>query len=124
MTRILTLLACLLLAACGPATLAHIADGFAPPPPAPLAATTIDEKALTVAYTAYDGVLSLVGQRVYEGKLKGAQAAKVRAALGTAWTALNAASAAQKAGSATSYAAALANANTAIAETRKLLKGN
>ncbi|MCA3256066.1 MAG: hypothetical protein INF91_10670 [Alphaproteobacteria bacterium] len=118
MIRAILAAACLLLAACGGFDLPSPAAA-----PAPLAATTIDEKALGATLLAYEGVLQLVDQRLSAGDLRGAKAAAVSRQLEVAWSAIAAARAARAAGSATDYLTALRQAQLAVTAAQSALKG-
>lgn len=94
-------------------------------PPAPAAATTIDEKALLIGYQALDTVLVAVDGLIVAGVVvPGSDAAgKIDRAIEGAQTALNAARAARAALSATDYASAMADAQLAFTQLQSLLKG-
>lgn len=94
-------------------------------PPAPLEQTTIDEKALSTAWAGLGFVAEAVDQLTTLGVIqKGtARGNAVKAALLKAEAALDAATAAKDALSASSYAAAMADAKTAFDELTRLLKG-
>lgn len=94
--------------------------------PAPLQKTVIDEKRLIDAWSAFDLALTTFDVLVATNKLTpGSDKAKTIAGhLETAQIALNAATAAQKAGSAISYATAVAQANKARQLASALLEGN
>jgi hypothetical protein len=95
--------------------------------PAPLQASAIDEKGLIAAFSAFDVALTavdgLVAARVI---VPGSpRAIEVKGYLQRAQSALNAADAARKAGSATTYVAALKNAQAALVlATAALKKGS
>lgn len=93
--------------------------------PAPLQQTVIDEKALITAFSAFDVLLTAVdGLVVAKVIVPGSPtAAKLKGYLATAQTALNAAAAAQKVGSTSSYLAALDKAREAFKLTSATLKG-
>lgn len=95
-------------------------------PPAPLNQTVLDEKAIITALSAYDVVLTAVDALVAAKVLVpgSPKALQVRQALVTARDALKTASAAQRAGSATTYAEAIAQATVAFNGVKTLLKGN
>lgn len=93
---------------------------------APLANTAVDEKALIVALQTFDTVLTAV-DRLVEAKVivpGSPRAVQIADAIAKAKTAYQAASAAQRAGSATSYLAALNDAQRAVAEINLLVKGS
>ncbi|HBK92550.1 MAG TPA: hypothetical protein DDZ68_12860 [Parvularcula sp.] len=96
---------------------------LAPPAtsPAPLSRTAIDEQSVIVAMRSYDLVLTLVELGVDTGALHGARAVKVKAALVRVSHAIDAARAAQRAGSADSYTEAIAAATTALVDARAAL---
>jgi hypothetical protein len=103
---------------------AAVADAIGQAPPATLTRTTIDEKALHVAFATFDTALTIVDGFVASGVIVpgSAQALRLKAAILATNDALVAASAAQRAGSATSYSAALANAEIALDGIRAALK--
>jgi hypothetical protein len=91
--------------------------------PAPLQRTIIDDKAIVFAYQSYDMVLDLTDIAL-DAKLitpGSPQALKLKSYLQQTRYWLNAASAAQKAGSVTSYNSAFANARNALAQARLAL---
>lgn len=90
--------------------------------PAPLAQTVIDEKALSVAYIAYDAFLTLTDVQVDAGKLKGAKATERKAVLERIYGALRAASAARRAGSVSDYNNAVAEAFAALELARAAIR--
>lgn len=94
--------------------------------PAPLQKTVIDEKGLlaawsdfVVALTAVDGLI--VAKVIVPGSPRALQ---IKGYLKTAQNGLNAATAAQKAGNASSYFAALNEAQTALRLASTTLRGN
>jgi hypothetical protein len=98
-----------------------------PTPPAPLQKTVIDEKGLIAAYSAFDVALSAVDGLVAAGVIVpgSPRALQIKGLLITARTGLDAASSAQKAGSAATYAEALQSARDALSQASSLLrKGN
>lgn len=111
------IVAALALPACVPATIPAT-------PPAPLATTTIDDTALETAWRGFDAALdaiNLLGDAkvIVPGTPKGkAVAAGIRRVL----AALTAAEHAVAAGSASSYATALQEAQLAIADLRAALR--
>ncbi len=88
--------------------------------PAPFQQMVQDEKAVIYGFAAYDAMLTMVDGLQESGKLErnSPKAMEVRGYLVTIKNALNAANAAQKAGSATEYAEAFAQA----AEATRLVK--
>lgn len=94
-------------------------------PPAPLERTTIDEKALSTAWAGLGFVAEAVDQLTTLGVIvKGTPRGNaVKDALLKAEAALDAATAAKDALSASSYATAMADAKTAFDELTRLLKG-
>lgn len=94
------------------------------PPPAPLNSTVIDEKGLIIALSAYEAVLTAVDGLVAAKVLVPGtdKALSVQRNLILARDALQAASAAQRAGSSATYAEALANAGVAFRAIQGLLK--
>lgn len=117
-------LAALSLAGCAP--LLGALTSVALPPPAPLAQTVVDERALNLAWEAYDTVLTTVDGLVEAGVLvrNTPRALQVRSALIQVRTGLNAATAAARAGNAATYAEALASATQAYSQVRSLLSGD
>ncbi len=115
--------ACLALASCG---LGSIGSASSTAPPAPLASTQIDDKALVVAFDAYDTVLDAVDALIAANILKPEtpRALKVANALETAKNALNAAREAQLAGSAQTYEDALRRAQNAFLLAQSALGSN
>lgn len=92
-------------------------------PPAPLEQTVIDEKGLIAAFSAFDLTLTAVDTLVATGVIVpgSPKAIEIKAYLTRAKAALNAADAARKAGSSSSYSAALNNARSAISLANKAL---
>jgi hypothetical protein len=111
--------AALAVTACGPENIASAGSA-----PAPLQGTTIDEKSLLVAIDAYEVALTAVDGLVAAGKLPfgSPKALTVKGFMSDARDWLNAAAAAQKAGSTTEYLSALANAQAALRAASKALK--
>lgn len=99
---------------------ARVADAIGQAPPVTLAATTIDEKAIRAAFVTFDHALDLIDAAVAGGVIhRGTPTAlTIRRVVVTTQAALNAASAAQRAGNATSYTAALHDAESALASLR------
>ena len=93
--------------------------------PAPLEQTVIDEKGLLAAFSAFDVALTAVdGLVATKVIVPGSPTAlKIKGYLRTAQTGLNAAAAAQKAGSATDYVKALNSAREALTLASATLKG-
>lgn len=93
--------------------------------PAPLQQTVIDEKGLIAAFSAFDVLLTAVDGLVVANVIVPGSptASKIKSYLTTAKTALNAAAAAQKAGSTKDYVAALDSAREAFTLTAVALKG-
>jgi hypothetical protein len=108
----------LALPACTPGGVASI-------PPAPLSHTTIDEKALTLAAKAVDTAALSASALVRVGVIEpgSPSAQRLARALDDARNAVNAAEAAREAGSATSYADAIAKANSALAAINTVIGG-
>lgn len=96
---------------------AAVADALKVAPPATLTKTTIDEKAIRLAFKEFDRALTVIDSFVAGGKIvrNSPVAMTIRKGVLTTATALNAASAAQRAGNATSYTAALRDAKNALA---------
>ena len=122
MKKIFIALAALSLTGCS--FIDSVVSGAAPPP-APLASTAIDEKTLIVALQTFDTVLTAVDKLVAAGVIKpgSARAIQIADAIRSARLAFEAASAAQRAGSSSSYLAALGNAQTAIGKINLLIRG-
>lgn len=91
--------------------------------PAPLAHTTVDEKAYGAVLLSFDAALTLVDQKLAAGTLQGREAAKVAAALQTAYDAVQIMKAARAAGSETDPARAYVEAYAAVDALHRLLKG-
>lgn len=122
MKRLLILLSALSLGACQLPNIA-IGDGASP---APLAQTTIDDKALSVAWKSFDialdGINMLIdAKQIVIGSPK---AIKVADGVDKVTGFLTAAESAAAAGSSKDYLTALANAQGAITQLRAALKGN
>ena len=105
-------------------TAATVADAIGAAPPATLTRTTIDDKALHVAFATFDTALTIVDGFVASGVItpSSPQALRIKRAILATTDALIAASAAQRAGSATTYTVALRNAETALDSLRAALK--
>jgi uncharacterized protein YaiL (DUF2058 family) len=90
------------------------------PPPAPLAATVIDDQAVNFALESFDAALTLVDAAMDAGKIKPGtpQAKAIAAKIRQVQHFLAVADAAQKAGQAATYADAFRQARTALAEFR------
>lgn len=88
------------------------------PAPAPLQATVIDERALITAYATFDTALTAIDALVVAGVIVPGtlRAMKVQQLIRTAQAALNAARAAQRAGSATDYLTAMDGARDAMVQ--------
>jgi hypothetical protein len=106
----------LMVAGCALPSFSLGAPGAAPP--APLAGTVIDDQAVNFALESFDASLTLVDAAIDAGKIKpGTPEAKTIAAkIRQVDHLLAVASAAQKAGQATSYAEAFREARSALAE--------
>jgi hypothetical protein len=91
--------------------------------PAPLTKTAIDDHGIRYAFLTLDTLASLADSGIKAGWLVpgSAKALAVANGLDTVRHALNAASAAQKAGSLTEYSAAFDNAQRAMVEVQKAL---
>jgi hypothetical protein len=107
------------------ATVGGVIDATGAKAPAPLASTSIDEKAVVLAFEAADTVATQVDTLVATGLLvKGSpKALAVKSALGRLRSFLTSASAAQKAGNATTYRQALSDAATAMHDAATALRG-
>ena len=105
-------------------TAATVADAIGVAPPATLTRTTIDDKAVHLAFATFDTALTIVDGFVASGTIVpgSPQALRIKRAVLATNDALIAASAAQRAGSATTYTAALRNAETALDSLRAALK--
>lgn len=114
---LLTALAATTLAGCAPAIIGNA--------PAPLEQTTIDEKGLLAAFSAFDVALTAVdGLVATKVIVPGTPTAlKIKGYLVIAQNGLNAAAAAQKAGSTTDYVKALNSAREALTLASAALKG-
>jgi hypothetical protein len=94
--------------------------------PAPLAATTVDEKTLIIALQTFDTTLTVI-DRLVAAKIivpGSPTALKLADSIHRAKIAFEAAVAAHKAANATNYAIAIGQAQNAIAEINLMLKGN
>lgn len=93
--------------------------------PAPLAQTTVDEKALVIGLETFDTLLTAIDRLRDAGVLKpgSARAVQIADAIEVAKRGYQAASAAQKVGNASSYLVALAQAQDAIVRINGLIKG-
>jgi len=93
--------------------------------PAPLASTSIDEKTLVIALQTFDTVLTAVDKLVAARVITpgSPKAIAIADAIAKAKQAYQAASAAQRVGNASSYIAALGQAQVAIAQINLLIKG-
>jgi hypothetical protein len=91
----------------------------------PLSATSIDEKALVLTLETFDTMLTAV-DRLVDAKIitpGSPRAIQIANVIAKAKVALQAASAAQRAGNASSYLAAIGDAQAAIANINTLIKG-
>ncbi|MES2902698.1 MAG: hypothetical protein V4696_00790 [Pseudomonadota bacterium] len=120
MKRLMILLAALSLNAC-----ALPSFSLGAPAPAPLAATTIDDTALSTAWKSFDVALDAINLAIDAGAIKvgSPQAIKVADAIDRVTAALTAAESAAAAASTTSYKSALLDARAALAQLRLALKG-
>lgn len=102
-----------------------VIDSTGATPPAPGAATTLDDKALIVALQSADAIATSVDALVAAKVLVPGtpRALTVQSALKRLRSFLATASAAQRAGSATSYADALRNAATAARDISSAVRG-
>lgn len=93
--------------------------------PAPLSRTTIDEKTLIVGLQTFDTVLTAIDRLVAARVIVPGtpRAIQIADAIQKAKVAYQAASAAQKVGNASSYLAALVQAQDAIVKINALVKG-
>lgn len=132
MTRIIPLFAALALSACAtmqpPAApraeaiaasadaTAAVLDAMGSAPPATLTKTVIDDKAIRAAFLVWDKTLTVIEAFIDSGYVKPGSDLALRLRRGVLATtaALNAASAAQRAGSATTYSDALDKARLAL----------
>jgi len=107
------------------ATTAAVLDAIGEAPPPTLTRTTIDDRAIRVAFVTFDKGLTVIGAFLDSGQIKpGSPAAlRLRGAVLATQAALNAASAAQRAGSAATYSRALSDAQTAITNVQLVLAG-
>ncbi len=113
-------MAALCLSACGP-----LLTAMAPPAPAPLARTTIDDTALQTAWRSFDVALDAINLLTDRGVIVPGtpQARSIAAAIRTVNRALGAAERFAAAGSAADYATALREATAGIAQIREALGG-
>jgi hypothetical protein len=105
-------------------TAAAVADAMDVAPPASVTTrTTIDEKAIRIAFKTFDATLTVIDAFVATGQIVPGtpQALTLKRGVLATKDALNAASAAQRAGSATSYTAALVRAEQALTAVRSAL---
>lgn len=118
MRILLTLALAALLSGCGP--MLGMMSAAAPPPPAPLAKTVIDDQAVNFALETFDAALTLVDAARDAGRIKPGtpQAKAIAAKIRQVNHLLAVAVAAQQAGQADSYADAFKQARTAFAEFR------
>lgn len=117
MRRLLPLLLVVALPACGQLNTSL--------PPAPLAGTAIDEKGLLLASETLYVVALSVSALARTGFITpgSERASRIALALDLARDGINAAEEARKAGSATSYAEAIARATSATALIQRLIRG-
>lgn len=92
--------------------------------PAPLEQTVLDERALILALETFDTALDSVDILIEAGYIVpgSPRALEIAGHIDRAATALRAASAAQRAGSTTSYLEAIQQARAAIAQVRRLIQ--
>jgi hypothetical protein len=123
MKRLIILGCALSLGGCVP--LLSAMTGTLPASPAPLAQTTIDDKALSAAWKSFDVALDAINLLIdHKVIVAGSPKAKAIAdGIDKVTGFLTAAESAAAAGSATDYKVALANAGGAIVELRAALKG-
>lgn len=121
MRLLLAPLAALALTSCGP-----LLTAMAGPAPAPLARTTIDDRALETAWRSFDVALDAINLLTDRGVIVPGtpQARQIAAAIRTVNRSLGAAERFAAAGSATDYATALREATAGIGEIRSALGGN
>lgn len=91
----------------------------------PLSQTTVDEKALILSLQTFDTMLTAVDRLVAAGVIKpgSTRAVQIADVIAKAKVAFSAASAAQRAGNASSYISAIADAQRAVADINLLIKG-
>ena len=128
MKRLLLLAPLALLSACTFTTDGLNSLGSLAPSPAALThldRTLIDDKAVGVAYVALDAATTAVDLAIANGKItpRSPTALRVADALDAARHAVNAASDAQRAGQATDYATAVAQATAAMSEVTAAIHG-
>lgn len=118
MKRLLIALAALSLTACGP-----MLTALAGPAPAPLARTTIDDRALETAWRAFDTALDAINLLTDRGVIVpgSPRARAIATAIRRVNTALSSAERFAAAGSTTDYLTALREAGAGIAEIRTAL---
>lgn len=104
---------------------ASIADATAGAPPVTLAKTEIDERLIRAALHTFEGATNVIERLLDGGKIAPGRptALRIEKAGNTVQAALNGAHAAQKAGNATSYRAALEQGRIAAAELQRALAG-
>jgi hypothetical protein len=108
--------ACAALALTGCSGLAGLAGGIPPTPVAAADETVLDEQAALAVELAYKAARLAVETGVDAGVVRGAQATRLAELDNQAYAAVLAARRAYRAGNATSYGAALAEARAAIAD--------
>jgi hypothetical protein len=106
-------------------TTAAVLDAIGQAPPATLTRTTIDDAAIRTAFRSFEKTLTIIEAFMDSGLLSPGSptALRLRAAVLSTQSALNAASAAQRAGSSTSYKAGLEQARIAITNVQLALAG-
>jgi hypothetical protein len=104
----------------------NFGGGAVPNLPAPLAATTIDEKTLVVALQTFDTALTAIDKLIAAKVIVpgSPRALQIADAIRSAKKAYQAASAAQRVGNSGDYGIALSNAQLAVARINSLVKGN
>ncbi len=105
-------------------TAAAIADALQVAPPATITSkTTIDEKAVRLAFLSFEGTLVVINERIDANKItfNSPNAVKMRDAILLVKDGLVAASAAQRAGQAASYRQGLVQAQIALAALRSAI---
>lgn len=117
---VLPMLAVCALSACYGASVPALPDS----PAAVANETALDERAAIGAELAYEAFRTAAELAVDAGLLRGETASRVAALDNRAYQALAVARAAYDAGNAETYASALGNANSAVAEALALLKGS
>ena len=118
MKKLYLILACVSLPLGGCETAAFLAK------PAPLSQTTIDEKGFLIALQTFDTVLTVIDKMVANNVIKPGtgNAADLAVEISRAKKAFLAANEARKVGNASSYAAALLQAQSAITQINLMLR--